>query len=81
MKSLAFLPLRSARLILPGAALLAVLGGTAAAAAPGHPALAHAAPARPGRAPRLAGLTWHKLTLQNGWKSASAATLVSGVPA
>jgi hypothetical protein len=80
MKSLAFLPLRSARLILPGAALLAVLGGTAAAA-PGHPAPAHAAPARPGRAPRLAGLTWHKLTLQNGWESASTSTLVTGVPA
>jgi hypothetical protein len=81
MKSLAFLTLRSARLILPGAALLAVLGGTAAAAAPAHPALAHTAPARPAQAPRLAGLTWHKLTLLNGWESASTSTLVTGAPA
>jgi len=85
MKSLAFLSLRPARLILPAAALVTVLGGTAAAAAPVHaaPALArgHSAPARSGKPLTLTTLTWHRLTLQNGWQSASTSSLVTGKPA
>jgi hypothetical protein len=85
MKSLAFLSLRPARLILPAAALLTLLGGTAAAAAPVHAAAAqargHGVPARPGTVPKLATPTWHKLSLQNGWKSASTSSLTTGAPA
>ena len=79
MKSLAAPLLRHARALLPAAALLAVLGGTTAAAAPAQagpaPARAHGAPAA------AATLTWHSLTLVNGWQSASAPKLVTGKPA
>ena len=78
MTSLASLSLRHARLVLPAAALLAVIGGTAAAAAP-----VHAGPpqARAHSARALNAFTWHPLTLANGWQSASTASLRTGTPA
>ena len=78
MTSLASLSLRHARLVLPAAALLAVIGGTAAAAAP-----VHAGPpqARAHGAPALNAFTWHPLALANGWKSASTTSLRTGTPA
>jgi hypothetical protein len=79
MKYLASPPLRSARLILSAVALLTVIGGAAAAAAPAQAAPAHgsvrSAPAKP------ATFTWHPIQLINGWKSASKSTLVTGTPA
>jgi hypothetical protein len=57
----------------PAAALLTLIGGTAAAAP------------TPGRLPQAATaaakLTWHPITLINGWQSASAKLLVTGTPA
>src|SRR5579863_8507184 len=70
---------RSARLILPAAAVLIAMGGAVAAAAPvraGHPAgHVYSAPAKPAK------LTWHPLKLRNGWKSATAKKLLTGTPA
>ena len=85
MKFLASPLVRHARVLLPAAALLAVAGGSTAAAAPVQagpaPAHVHSAPARPGGPARVATLTWHRLTLVNGWQSASTTTLVTGKPA
>jgi hypothetical protein len=85
MKALAALTLRPARLILPAAALLTVIGGTTAAAAPAHAgppaARAHHGPARPAGAAKLATLSWRQITLANGWQSASTSKLVTGTPA
>ena len=85
MKPLPSLLFRPARLIFPAAALLTVLGATAAAAAPAHVtpprAGVRSAPARPGTVPKLATLTWNPLTLANGWQSASTSSLVTGKPA
>jgi hypothetical protein len=71
--------LRSARLILPAAALLAAMGGTAALATPAQAGIsighAHSALAKPPK------LTWHPFKLLSGWKSATAKKLVTGVPA
>ena len=79
MRYLASLPLRSARLTLSAVALLTVIGGTAAAAAPAQAAPSHgsvrSAPAKP------VMFTWHPINLINGWKSASKSTLVTGTPA
>jgi hypothetical protein len=61
-------------LIVPAAALLTLIGGTAAAAAPKAGHLPHAATA-------AAKLTWHPFTLINGWQSASKKELVTGKPA
>ncbi len=77
MKPLASLPLRSARLILPAAALLTAMGSAAAIASPVRAGL----PAGRGySAPATAKLTWHPLKLLNGWKSATAKLLATGVP-
>ena len=89
MRYLASPPLRSARLILSAVALLTVIGGAAAAAAPARAGVTQAglakaapshgsvrsAPAKP------AALTWHPITLINGWKSAGKSNLVTGTPA
>src|ERR1700722_990977 len=76
MKSLASL-LRPARLIIPAAIALSLLGGTAAAAAPAGTSTApvRSAPAAP------ASFTWHALHLLNGWESASGRHLATGTPA
>jgi hypothetical protein len=75
--------LRSTRLILPAAALLAALGGTAVIATPAQAGIstgpARSAPARP--ATSDAKLTWHPFKLLNGWKSATAKKLLTGTPA
>lgn len=63
---------RSACLIVPAAALLTLVGGTAAVAAPAAGAVG---------ATSVSKLTWHPFTLLNGWKSASVKTLVTGQPA
>jgi hypothetical protein len=85
MRLLASLSLRQARLVLPAAALVTVMGGTTAAAAPVHAgspqARAHSAPAGADRVPALSGLTWHPLALANGWASASTSSLRTGAPA
>ena len=75
--------LRSARLILPAAALLAAMGGTAAIATPAQAGVSigqvRSAPAR--AATSAAKLTWHPFKLLNGWKSATAKKLLTGTPA
>ena len=75
--------LRSARLILPAAALLAAMGGTAAIATPAQAGVSigqvRSAPAR--SAATDAKLTWHPFKLLNGWKSATAKKLLTGTPA
>jgi hypothetical protein len=58
---------RSAALAVPVAALLAALPGSAASAATQQ------------AGPAITGVTWHRLTLLNGWKS-SQATLHTGNP-
>jgi hypothetical protein len=79
MKALASLPLRSARLILPAAALLTAMGGTAAVASSVQAGLSigrvHRVPAKPVK------FNWHPLKLIHGWKSASAKHFVTGTPA
>lgn len=79
MNHLTTLPRRSARLIWPAVALLAVIGGTAAVAAPAQAGLsrgiARSAPAKP------ATFSWQPFHLINGWKSASKSQLVTGTPA
>jgi hypothetical protein len=76
--------LRRGRLIVPAAALLAVIGGTQATAAPNtlsRPAahvVSHGAYAVRGT---LVKLSWHPFTLINGWRSASEKALVTGQPA
>jgi hypothetical protein len=79
MKPAARLLPRSARLILPAAAVITAVGGAAAIASPvqarlpiGH---ANSAPAR------SATFTWHPLKLLHGWKSASTRLVVTGTPA
>lgn len=67
MKLLASLPSRSTGLIVSMAALLTLLGTTAAAAAP--------------TAAQTGALKWHTFTLINGWQSASKTLLVTGTPA
>jgi hypothetical protein len=85
MRPLASLSCRQARLVLPAAALLTVIGGTTAAAAPVHAgppqARAHTARAGADRAPTLGMFTWHPLTLVNRWVSASTTSLQTGKPA
>lgn len=64
-----------ARLVLPAAAALLVLaGGSSPASAYARAASGHGARA-------AAKLTWHSLTLRNGWTSASTKGLVTGKPA
>jgi hypothetical protein len=74
--------LRSARLILPAAALLAATGGTAAVAAPAQAGIStgHVRSA-PARSVTSAKLSWHPFKLLNGWKSATAKKLLTGTPA
>ena len=74
MRTLASLSRRSVRLMAPTAAVLTLIGGTAAVAAPLPGRLPHAATA-------AAKLTWHPFTLINGWQSASAKLLPTGKPA
>jgi hypothetical protein len=79
MNPLASLPLRSGRLILPVAAALTALGGTAALASPvqaGHPA-----DRVYGAAASAVKFRWHPLKLIDGWKSASTKQHVTGTPA
>ncbi len=64
----------ASRLIVPSAALLTLLGGSAAIAAPTAGHGPHAATA-------AAALTWHPFPLLNGWQSASKKLLVTGKPA
>jgi hypothetical protein len=59
---------RSARVILPAAALLTAMGGTAAVASPVQAA-------------RSVSFSWHPLKLLHGWKSASTRLQVTGKPA
>lgn len=70
---------RSARLILPAAALMTAMGGTAAVASPVQAGFAT------GRAQSdpatSATFTWHPLKLLHGWKSASTRRQVTGTPA
>lgn len=87
MRALASPLRRSVRLIVPAAAFLTLVGGTAAVAAPAGLA-SIAGPAGPARRVGPAGpaasagkLTWHGFTLLNGWKSASKKALVTGQPA
>src|SRR5215469_16865564 len=61
------------RLTIAAAALLTLVGGTAAAAAPAARNLPHPATA-------ATTLTWHPFTLINGWQSASQKELVTGKP-
>src|ERR1700722_13239403 len=68
MSTLASLLLRSARLVVPAAAALSMIGSTAALAAPA-------------KTPTSAPFTWHTLKLLNGWQSAAVQTLQSGTPA
>jgi hypothetical protein len=76
MRPLTSLSLSWARLAVPAAAgLLAVMAGPAAAQA------AQAAPAARALPSGQATFTWHGLSLENGWKSASAPKLVTGQPA
>jgi hypothetical protein len=78
MKTRQSFPLRSIRrLWLPAGLLLALAGGTAAAAAPAQPA---------GQAPAVAGqaqatFKWHTIKLLGGWESASTPSLPTGIPA
>lgn len=73
------------RLLVPAAAMLTLMGGTAAAAAPAHSAAslapAHAAPARPDKAPKPVPFKWHAISLLNGWKSVSSKNFSTGTPA
>jgi hypothetical protein len=82
MKSVVSPLLRSARLILPAAALLAAMGGTAAIATPAQAGISavhvRSAPASPAASAKL---TWHPFKLLNGWKSATAKDLFTGTPA
>ncbi len=68
---------RSARLILPAAALLTVMGSTAAVASPVQAGLGGGH----GAAAESVKFTWHPLKLVNGWKSASTKKFVTGTPA
>src|SRR3984957_11035815 len=68
MSTLASLLLRSAPLGGAPAAALAVIGGTAAGAAPA-------------KTPTSAPFTWHTFKLLNGWASASSSNLRTGTPA
>ena len=74
--------LRSARLILPAAALLAATAGTAALATPAQAGISAGhvrnAPARPVTSAKL---SWHPFKLLHGWKSATAKKLLTGTPA
>lgn len=70
----------AARLIVPAVVAATVASGAAAAAAqpqsqPQSPATAHRT-----TAPATV-ISWHALTLTNGWKSASMSKLVTGTPA
>ncbi len=71
--------LRAARLIVPALVTAALLGGTltagtatAGTATAGTAATAAGAPS--------AAVTWHPITLANGWTSASKSTLLTGTP-
>jgi hypothetical protein len=82
MEALKSLSLRSARTLVPAVTVLALAGGTAAAAAPAttdHQAAS--AMSRGSGQPASAAFTWHPLTLLDGWQSASAKLLVTGKPA
>lgn len=75
MRPLASLSRLAGRMIVPAAALLTLISGTSAAAAPAAGHLQHTATAA------AAKLTWHPFTLINGWQSASTKELVTGQPA
>jgi hypothetical protein len=67
MSTLASLLLRSARLVVPAAAALSMIGGTSALAAPA-------------KTPATVPFAWHTFTLVNGWESASNSNLRTGTP-
>ncbi len=81
MKPLKSKSFRPARVLVPAVTVLALAGGSAAAAAPAtarHLA-ARATPHGSGH-PASATFTWHPFTLLSGWQSASKKLLVTGKP-
>jgi hypothetical protein len=83
MRSVPARVFRSFWIAVPAAALAAVIGATSAVAAPAMSAgtthaHAQASPVTAARSPRL---TWHRIKLVHGWKSASVRKLKTGTPA
>lgn len=64
---------------MPAAALLTLIGGTAAIASPVEGGLAHGGSAHAPLA-KSVNLTWHSFELINGWQSASKKLLKTGKP-